>query len=106
MRYSHFFTSRVSSYIFLALFSSIIILFAFHQSLFLVSPPPKTPAYTVVSSCWMDNQNVPKPGEWPVDPQNDVKISAHRIWVDGCFDFAHHGLQARCPSSWRTPKAY
>ncbi|CAD6582338.1 MAG: hypothetical protein ASARMPREDX12_000911 [Alectoria sarmentosa] len=43
---------------------------------------------------------VPKPGEWPIDPQTDVKISKHRIWVDGCFDFAHHGhagalLQAR-----------
>jgi hypothetical protein len=34
---------------------------------------------------------VPKPGEWPVDPQEDVDISDDRIWVDGCFDFAHHG---------------
>jgi ethanolamine-phosphate cytidylyltransferase len=43
---------------------------------------------------------VPKPGQWPVDPQQDVPIADDRIWVDGCFDFAHHGhagamLQAR-----------
>ncbi|THC93393.1 hypothetical protein EYZ11_007119 [Aspergillus tanneri] len=43
---------------------------------------------------------VPLAGEWPVDPQEDVPISEHRIWVDGCFDFSHHGhagamLQAR-----------
>lgn len=43
----------------------------------------------------MENAATPKPGEWPVDPQNDVKISDHRIWVDGCFDFAHHGLHPR-----------
>ncbi|CAK38469.1 hypothetical protein CBS63078_5354 [Aspergillus niger] len=43
---------------------------------------------------------IPAPGEWPVDPQADVPISDNRIWVDGCFDFSHHGhagamLQAR-----------
>ncbi|KAK7903429.1 choline phosphate cytidylyltransferase [Exophiala xenobiotica] len=35
--------------------------------------------------------DVPKPGEWPVDPQEDQEIRKDRIWVDGCFDFAHHG---------------
>jgi ethanolamine-phosphate cytidylyltransferase len=40
------------------------------------------------------------PDHWPVDPQEDVPISEGRIWIDGCFDFAHHGhagasLQAR-----------
>jgi ethanolamine-phosphate cytidylyltransferase len=40
------------------------------------------------------------PNHWPVDPQEDVPISESRIWIDGCFDFAHHGhagasLQAR-----------
>ena len=45
-------------------------------------------------------ESIPKPGHWPVDPQDDVPISADRIWIDGCFDFAHHGhagasLQAR-----------
>jgi ethanolamine-phosphate cytidylyltransferase len=35
-----------------------------------------------------------------VGPQDDVPVSEKRIWVDGCFDFAHHGhagamLQAR-----------
>ncbi|EHY55980.1 choline phosphate cytidylyltransferase [Exophiala dermatitidis] len=34
---------------------------------------------------------VPKPGQWPVDPQEDQEIRKDRIWVDGCFDFAHHG---------------
>ncbi|KIW95229.1 uncharacterized protein Z519_03813 [Cladophialophora bantiana CBS 173.52] len=34
---------------------------------------------------------VPQPGQWPVDPQEDQEIQKHRIWVDGCFDFTHHG---------------
>jgi len=43
---------------------------------------------------------VPKRGQWPVDPQDDQPVDEGRIWVDGCFDFAHHGhagamLQAR-----------
>ena len=42
----------------------------------------------------MENLAVPKSDEWPVDPQIDVKISEDRIWIDGCFDFAHHGLHA------------
>lgn len=36
---------------------------------------------------------LPTPGNWPVDPQEDVAISEDRIWVDGCFDFAHHGMR-------------
>ncbi len=36
-------------------------------------------------------QETPASGRWPVDPQEDVPISKERIWVDGCFDFAHHG---------------
>ncbi|KAL5332757.1 hypothetical protein BJX70DRAFT_100015 [Aspergillus crustosus] len=45
-------------------------------------------------------ETVPQHGEWPVDPQADVPISERRVWVDGCFDFSHHGhagamLQAR-----------
>lgn len=43
---------------------------------------------------------IPEPGEWPIDPQNDVQIDEGRLWIDGCFDFFHHGhagvmLQAR-----------
>lgn len=43
---------------------------------------------------------IPSTGQWPVDPQEDVEVSENRIWVDGCFDFSHHGhagamLQAR-----------
>ena len=37
--------------------------------------------------------DVPKQGNWPVDPQEDIPVSKDRIWVDGCFDFAHHGIQ-------------
>ncbi|KAJ5966129.1 Cytidylyltransferase [Penicillium waksmanii] len=45
-------------------------------------------------------EQVPLPGQWPVDPQEDQAISEDKIWVDGCFDFTHHGhagamLQAR-----------
>ena len=36
-------------------------------------------------------EEIPKPGSWPVPPQEDVAISKERIWIDGCFDFAHHG---------------
>lgn len=35
---------------------------------------------------------VPGPGAWPVDPQTDVPVSKDRIWIDGCFDFSHHGI--------------
>jgi ethanolamine-phosphate cytidylyltransferase len=43
---------------------------------------------------------VPAQGQWPVAPQQDVDVSHDRIWIDGCFDFSHHGhagamLQAR-----------
>ncbi|KAF1988080.1 hypothetical protein K402DRAFT_352897 [Aulographum hederae CBS 113979] len=45
-------------------------------------------------------EEIPKPGSWPIDPQEDIAIKDERIWVDGCFDFFHHGhagamLQAR-----------
>ncbi|KAK2748691.1 hypothetical protein FQN57_000272 [Myotisia sp. PD_48] len=44
--------------------------------------------------------STPQSGQWPVDPQEDVPVSKDTIWVDGCFDFSHHGhagamLQAR-----------
>lgn len=26
-----------------------------------------------------------------MDPQEDIPISKDRIWIDGCFDFSHHG---------------
>lgn len=43
---------------------------------------------------------ISSPGQWPVDPQEDVEVTNDRIWIDGCFDFSHHGhagamLQAR-----------
>ncbi|KAL8711294.1 MAG: hypothetical protein Q9220_004191 [cf. Caloplaca sp. 1 TL-2023] len=45
-------------------------------------------------------ETVPQKGHWPVDPQEAVVVSEKRIWIDGCFDFSHHGhagamLQAR-----------
>lgn len=36
-------------------------------------------------------ETIPTRGEWPVDPQDEIPISERRIWVDGCFDFSHHG---------------
>ncbi|KAF2108230.1 hypothetical protein BDV96DRAFT_637049 [Lophiotrema nucula] len=43
---------------------------------------------------------IPASGQWPVAPQDGVDVSKDRIWIDGCFDFSHHGhagamLQAR-----------
>jgi ethanolamine-phosphate cytidylyltransferase len=35
---------------------------------------------------------IPEPGQWPVDPQEDVEIAERRLWIDGCFDFFHHGI--------------
>lgn len=43
----------------------------------------------------------PPPGKWPVDPQEDVPISEDRIWVDGCFDFTHHGASICDPIALR-----
>lgn len=38
-----------------------------------------------------EREEVPKPGAWPMPPQEDRPISKDRIWIDGCFDFSHHG---------------
>ena len=27
----------------------------------------------------------------PVSPSASISVSKDRIWVDGCFDFSHHG---------------
>ena len=43
---------------------------------------------------------IPEAGQWPVDPQEDVPIREDRLWIDGCFDFFHHGT-AQAPSSCR-----
>ena len=34
---------------------------------------------------------IPEAGQWPVDPQEDQDIQEDRLWIDGCFDFFHHG---------------
>lgn len=36
--------------------------------------------------------NIPSAGQWPFDPRTDVEVSKDRIWIDGCFDFSHHGI--------------
>ena len=41
----------------------------------------------------MSTESVPDAGHWPVNPQEDVPIDEGRIWIDGCFDFSHHGRQ-------------
>lgn len=43
------------------------------------------------------DEQIPESGQWPVDPQEDIPISEDRIWVDGCFDFSHHG---RLVTAW------
>ena len=35
---------------------------------------------------------VKSPVKWPVEPWDDVVVSKDRIWIDGCFDFSHHGI--------------
>lgn len=35
---------------------------------------------------------IPLLGQWPVGPQTDVQVSKDKIWIDGCFDFNHHGI--------------
>ena len=73
-----------------------------------MAPPPKysNTAPIFLLSYRMDDAAVPKPGKWPVEPQTDVKTSEDRIWVDGCFDFAHHGLHARRPEFRWFQRAY
>lgn len=44
----------------------------------------------------MDDE-VPQSGHWPVDPQEEQPIDKTKIWVDGCFDFAHHGSHVHDP---------
>ncbi|KAM3420729.1 hypothetical protein BST61_g3979 [Cercospora zeina] len=34
---------------------------------------------------------VPDAGDWPAPPQEDIPIREDRLWIDGCFDFFHHG---------------
>lgn len=34
---------------------------------------------------------IPAQGEWPVPPQEDQALRDDRLWIDGCFDFFHHG---------------
>jgi ethanolamine-phosphate cytidylyltransferase len=29
-----------------------------------------------------------------VGPQEDVEVDKECIWIDGCFDFSHHGMCA------------
>lgn len=47
----------------------------------------------------VDEEGAPKPGHWPVPPQEDQPISKDRIWIDGCFDFSHHGEHSAIESA-------
>lgn len=45
-------------------------------------------------------RTIPQSGVWPVDSQTAVPVEEGHLWMDGCFDFFHHGhagamLQAR-----------
>jgi len=41
---------------------------------------------------------IPTAGNWPVDPQQDVPVEESRLWIDGCFDFSHHGIFSQSSS--------
>ncbi len=57
--------------------------------------PTCPPSDVILQGSW-----IPSAGQWPTEPQDDVQVSDQRIWVDGCFDFAHHGTQvAHHPST-------
>ena len=30
--------------------------------------------------------------QYPVNSRENASVSKDRIWVDGCFDFSHHGI--------------
>jgi hypothetical protein len=51
---------------------------------------------------------IPDPGQWPIDPQEDVPVQEDRLWIDGCFDFFHHGISSASSfprSSFLDPRA-
>lgn len=50
----------------------------------------------------LTDEYIPAPGQWPVAPQDDVPIEEERIWIDGCFDFTHHGM-SRIPQEFMKP---
>lgn len=56
------------------------------------STTPPTHAQAAQTTDETQGEWIPTEGQWPVDPQEDVEVSEQRIWVDGCFDFAHHGM--------------
>ena len=35
---------------------------------------------------------------------NSIHVSKDRIWIDGCFDFGHHGMSSAC--TWLTPTGH
>lgn len=43
----------------------------------------------------LPGDRIPTTGNWPVDPQTDIELSKDRLWIDGCFDFFHHGKLER-----------
>lgn len=47
-------------------------------------------------------ESLPLAGQWPADPQEDVPISKDRIWIDGCFDFSHHGERHKLTPLFKT----
>lgn len=76
--------------------------------------PPERPSTSApairgnATSNQSQGEYIPAEGDWPVDPQHDVEVSDQRVWVDGCFDFAHHGMPvvttpSRACSSPRRP---
>jgi hypothetical protein len=55
-------------------------------------PPCSPPSDGALQGEW-----IPIEGDWPVGPQEDVEVDKESIWIDGCFDFSHHGMRYVIP---------
>jgi len=64
-------------------------------------PPSPLPFPSSPSDKLSQGEWIPGTGQWPVGPQDEVQVDKSRIWVDGCFDFSHHGTMAQHRSPLR-----
>lgn len=55
------------------------------------------PHLSTTSNHTLQGEWIPIEGDWPVGPQEDVEVDKECIWIDGCFDFSHHGMRYVIP---------